>query len=325
MLTKTLHSFKANQITETEWDRPEMADDQIEIKTLLCGVCRSDVGSYARWEHMPYTDAENPNGKIGGFGHEGLGEVVRVGKKVTGVKVGDFVSTWSDPAYADYYYAKQNEFAIVPEASHKYILQPVACAINILHKTRLFQETMGYNEHPILLLGTGFMSIVIGQYCKANKIDLIVVGNSNKDIWNSMGYYLHSIEEVKNAYGPFKVIIDLTSKAEMYEVISKELAALEALICYAATPSKPVTTNFFENCWNCHTLIMPSPRNSDFGMIMEWTAKLVEMGVLNTDILWSAGYDRNDMKEVKKAFEDGKNRPNGYLRGFIYWDHNTTA
>lgn len=324
MLTKTLHSFKAKQITETEWNRPEMTDDQIEVKTIFCGVCRSDIGSYNRWEDMPCTSEDNPTG-IGHFGHEGLGEVTRVGKNITGVEIGDIVSTWSDPAYSDYYYAKQNEFAVVPEASHKYILQPVACAINILHKTRLFQDTMGYNEHPILLLGTGFMSIVIGQYCKANKLDLIVVGNSNKEIWSDMGYYLYSIEEVKKGFGPFKVIIDLTSKAEMYEVISKELAALEALICYAATPSKPVTTNFFENCWNCHTLIMPSPRNSDFGMIMEWTSKLVEMGVLNTDILWSAGYNRNDMKEVKKAFEDGTKRPAGYLRGFIYWDNNEKA
>lgn len=317
MLTKTLHSFKKKQITETEWDRPEMQDDQIEIQTLFCGVCRSDIGSYNRWEDMPCTSEENPTG-LGHFGHEGVSEVIRVGKNITGVKVGDIVATWSDPAYSDIYYAKQNEFVVVPEASPKYILQPVACAMNIFHKTRLHAEHMGYGDQPIVLLGTGFMSIVIGQYCKANKIDLRVVGNSNQKIWNDMGYSLYSLDDIKKE-GPYKVIIDLTSKAEMYDVISKELAALEALICYAATPSNPVTTNFFENCWNCHTLIMPSPRNSDFNLIMEWTAELITMGVLNTDILWSAGYDRRNIDEVKQAFEDGTNRPSGYLRGFIYF------
>lgn len=318
MLTKTLYSKTAFDISEIEYIRPEMSDNQIEIKTLFCGVCRSDIGSYARWEDMPPgSTPETPT-----FGHEGLGEVTRVGKNVTGVNVGDFVSTWSDPAYGDYYYAKQNEFVVVPEASHKYILQPVACAINILHKTILYRQAMGFDNEPILLLGSGFMSIVIGQYCKANNINLLVYGNSNKDIWKDMGYYLYSIEELKKDFEPFKVIIDLTSKAEMYEVITKELSGLESLICYAATPSKPITTNFFDNCWNCHTFIMPSPRNSDFNNIMKWTEELITKKVLNTEILWSAGYDRNNMDEVKKAFEDGVNRPAGYLRGYIYWESN---
>jgi D-arabinose 1-dehydrogenase-like Zn-dependent alcohol dehydrogenase len=315
MKIKTLHSFEANSIEEIIWDAPEMTDDQIKIKTLFCGVCRSDIGSYARWEDMPY------GGKVGGFGHEGLGEVVAVGSNVTGVKVGDFVSTWSDPAYAEYYYAKQNEFVVVPEASHKYILQPVACAMNILHKTQLFMNSMGYMNEPILLLGSGYMSIIIGQYCKSNDIDLRVVGGSNKDIWKSMGFNLYSIDEVRNSGKRFKVIIDLTSKADMYHVISKDLADIEALICYAATPEKEVHTNFFENCWNCHTLIMPSPRNLDFNEVMEWTRDLIEHGVLNPEMLWSQGYDRNDMNQVKQAFEDGKNRPAAYLRGYLFYEN----
>lgn len=318
---KTLHSFNANSIEETTWDAPEMSEDQIKIKTLFCGVCRSDVGSYARWEHMPYTDDQNPNGKIGGFGHEGLGEVVAIGKNVTGVKIGDFVSTWSDPAFADYYYAKQNEFVVVPEASHKYILQPVACAMNIFHKTQLFMNSMGYMNEPILLLGSGFMSIIIGQYCKSNDIDLRVVGNSNKDIWKSMGFTLYSMNEVKKSNRKFKVIIDLTSKEETFYTISKELADIEALICYAATPSTEVKTNFFDSCWNCHTLIMPSPRNLDFNEVMEWTRDLIDHGVLDPNILWSQGYSRNDMNEVKRAFEDGKNRPSGYLRGYLFYEN----
>lgn len=315
METKTLYSPSANEIKEITWDRPEMADDQIEIKTLFCGVCRSDIGSYARWEEMPPGSTErDPK-----FGHEGVGVVTKVGANVTGVKEGDYVSTWSDPAYSDYYYAKRNEFVVVPEASHKYILQPVACAMNIFHKTQLFMNSMGYQNEPILLLGTGFMSIVIGQYCANNNINLTVVGNSNKEIWNSMGYSLHSVNDIINNDYKYKVIIDLTSKAEMFDIITKQIAALEALICYAATPSKPVTTNFFDNCWNCHTLIMPSPRNNDFNEVMAWTRDVITYGILDVDKLWSKEYNRNDMNEVKQAFEDGKVRIKGYLRGYLSW------
>ena len=172
MKTKLLHSFEAKQIGEYEWEKPEITADEIEIKTLLCGICRSDIGSYNRFELMPYTDEANPNGKLGGFGHEGLGIVTKIGANITDVKVGEMVSTWGDPAFAYYYNVKKGEYAIVPEASPKYILQPTACSINIAIKTLLATAKLNDNLEPkILLLGSGFMSLVIGQYFLSQNID----------------------------------------------------------------------------------------------------------------------------------------------------------
>lgn len=313
MKVKLLHSYGKSDINEYEFYLPEMSADQIMIKTIMTGVCRSDV--------MAYSGNEDPM-PLGRFGHEGLGIVTAVGRKVKDVKVGDFVSTISDPAYADYYYATENELVVVPEASSKYILQPVACAMNIIHKTKLFMDRMGIpKDEPILLLGTGFMSMIIGQYCIKNGIVLDVVGKSNENIWaDTIGIatrykddILYSIE----ANEKYKVVIDLTSKAETFDDITKLYAAPEALICYASTPSTPVITNFFDNCWNCHTIILPSPRNLDFKKIMEWTRDLVDLGVIDPSKFWTRGYDRNNMEEVKAAFEDGKNRTKDYIRGYL--------
>lgn len=311
---RTLHSPSANIIENVMWDRPDMRSDQVEIQTKLCGVCRSDIGSYARWEAMPYATPEFPDGPIGTFGHEGLGVVTKVGSLITKTKVGDIVSTWSDPAYADSYYATENQLTVVPEISHEFILQPVACAINILHKTENMAATM-HGDCELLLLGTGFMSIIIGQYCKSNFIPLTVVGSSNKKIWDNLGYTLKTIDDIKPR--KFKAIIDLSSKAENFHIITKELADLEAVICYASTPTTPITTNFFENCWDCHTIIMPSPRNSDFSDMMELTRDAIIAEEINPGIIWSKQYDRNDIDKVKQAFEDGKNRPKDYLRGYL--------
>ena len=50
-------------------------------------------------------------------GHEGLGEVVKVGNEVTDARVGDIVATRGEsPAYADYYNAKSTEYVVVSEA-----------------------------------------------------------------------------------------------------------------------------------------------------------------------------------------------------------------
>lgn len=312
--TKTLHSFKADTIEEVEWDRPEMKDTQVEIKTLFCGVCRSDIGSYARWELMPYASEFNPDGVLGTFGHEAVGIVTAVGAYVTKTKIGDYVATWSDPGYAETYYATEKELTVIPEPDPKFILQPVACALNILFKTINAKSDPDYE---VLLVGTGFMSIIIGQYCKSNFIDLTVVGNSNRKIWEDLGYELQSMESIIDSDKKYTSIIDLSSKAENFDLITKHIAGLEAVICYASTPTTPITTNFFENCWNCHTIIMPSPRNSDFDEVMEETRDAIINDEIDPSIIWSKEYDRHNIDEVKQAFEDGKHRPPGYLRGYL--------
>lgn len=319
MQVNLLHSYGKRDIKEYEMELPEMSDDQIEIQTIFCGVCRSDIGAYMGWEHpMP----------LGQFGHEGLGKVVEKGKNVTGVEIGDIVATWSDPAYSDYYYAKQNEFVVIPEATPRYILQPAACAINIATKTLHWMKLMNlYHDvavsvnttrrqfDDILLLGSGFMSIVIGQYFKHLQVKVDVVGSSNSDLWNDISI-LKSLDTILESGKQYSAVIDLTSKGTNFPIITK-LTKPEGLICYAATPYDPVTTNFFENCWNCHTFIMPSPRNSDFNTMMALTRDLITNSIINTDFIWTKGYNRWDDDEVFEAFEDGANRTPEYVRGYL--------
>jgi len=322
MKTQLLHSFAAKEISQVEWEKPEITANEIEVQTIFCGICRSDIGSYNRWELMPYTDAENPNGRIGGFGHEGLGIVTKIGANITDVKVGDYVSTWGDPAFAYYYNIRKGEYAIVPEALPKYILQPTACSINIAVKTLLAAKNLNGVDNPqILLLGSGFMSLVIGQYFISQNISFDIVGSSNKSEWEKIGVTMKTIDEVSGgiyAGGRYDAIIDLTSKAENWHLIPQlDLLKPEGILCYASTPYTPVTTNFFEQCWNCYTIIMPSPRNSDFGNIMKLTAQLITEGRIDPTNYWTNSYDRNDMDSVKQGFEDGSNRTPEYIRGYL--------
>jgi D-arabinose 1-dehydrogenase-like Zn-dependent alcohol dehydrogenase len=308
---KTIHSFGANSIFEDDWVKPEINHLQIEVKTMMAGICRSDIGVYGGFEKaMPR----------GMFGHEGLGIVTKVGKFVHSVKEGDFVATISDPAYAEYYNATIGEFVKVPEIAPKYIIQPTACAINIINKTLSYKavniknKTLSYKakfqDSPILLLGSGFMSIIIGQWMSYIGQPLEVCGNNNKEIWSDMGYELKDINNLGKKYD---TVIDLTSKAQNFYRF-KDLVNIEGLICYAATPFEPVTTNFFDLCWNCNTIIMPSPRNIDFEDSMIQAVQLIEKGIIKPDILWTHAYKRS---EYKKAFEDGLGRIPGYFRGYF--------
>lgn len=301
-----LHSFGKGSLECREMDLRDPTPHEIEIETKMCGICRSDIGVYGGFEKpMPE----------GMFGHEGLGVVTKVGSAISDVKEGDFVATISDPAYCERYLAEPGQYVKVPEISPKYILQPTACAINILNETIRASQALNYEmirKKRKLLVGTGFMSIIMIEVMQNmwddNSFD--IVGSSNLEIWESMGVTPTIFSLLEHDYD---VIIDLSSKAENFDKITN-LADIEAVIAYAATPFTPVTTNFFENCWKCHNIIMPSPRNKRFHQNMELAAELVEDSIIDPGKLWTKGYR---FENAKEGFEDGLKRSNGYIRGYI--------
>jgi threonine dehydrogenase-like Zn-dependent dehydrogenase len=162
------------------------------------------------------------------------------------------------------------------------------------------------------------MSLVIGQYFIATNKSFDIVGSSNKDEWAKLGVTMKSVKDVTG--NQYDAVIDLTSKAENWNLITElKLLRPEGILCYASTPYTPVTTNFFEQCWNCFTIIMPSPRNSDFGDIMKLTANLIMAGHIDPTPYWTHAYDRRDIESVKLGFEEGSNRTPEYIRGFLVY------
>ena len=299
MKTNIIDSRGAEILTYHSFIKNDPADDEIEIKTEFCGICRSDIAVYAGWESpLPF----------GHFGHEGAGTVTKVGKCISSVQEGDFVATISDPAYGTFYNAKESEFVKIPELSSKYIIQPVACAINILNET-LFHARG--REDAICMFGTGFMSLIIGQYCKKNNIELIVVGSANQEMWSEIGYDLKTRDDVKKE--KFSVIMDLSSKAATFDLMC-DIIEIEGLMVMASTPFTPVTTNFFKNSWNCSNFIFPSPRNTRFRDMMSTTVGLMEDNIIQPENLWTRGYK---IDNAKQGFDDGTHRDKSYIRGFI--------
>ena len=98
---------------ETEFNVNKLEENEIQVKSVLTGVCRSDVDMMqGNFGPLPLSMQ----------GHEGLGEVIDKGGNVTDVEIGDFVATRGEPAYADIYNAKHREYVRVPSADPKYIL-----------------------------------------------------------------------------------------------------------------------------------------------------------------------------------------------------------
>jgi D-arabinose 1-dehydrogenase-like Zn-dependent alcohol dehydrogenase len=240
-------------------------------------------------------------------GHEGLGKVIGIGANIKGVNLGDFVATRGEPAYADIYNVRDREFVVVPEAHPRYILEPVACGINVVHQPiREIAERSGPGSR-LLILGSGFLAWIAYNTILLNHLDfeITVVGNSNKELW---GDKLSS-----NHNGVFDVIVDLSSKDDVFTMpIVNDMA----LVVFGA--QKQVSTDFSNLLWKACTMIFPSPRTEGFYQCMVDAEYWVTNGDIEVDSFWTRGYNRKI--EWQQAFADGKDRPSGYSRGYIKWD-----
>ena len=288
------------EFIESEYNIPPLNPDEICVRSVMTGVCRSDIdmmqGNFGPLPlHMQ--------------GHEGLGRVIGIGANVNDVKFGDYVATRGEPAYADIYNVRAGEYVVVPEAHPRYILEPVACGINVIHQPlREIAERAGPGKR-LLILGSGFLAWVAYNTILLNHLDfeITVVGSSNKELWGN---------KLSPSYnGQFDVVIDLSPKTDVF---SNDIVKNEALVVMGV--EKEITTSFGNLLWKACTMIFPSPRTDIFRLSMKDAAYWVEHGDIVVDTFWTKGYNRDT--EWPQAFRDGNNRPAGYSRGYIYWENN---
>ena len=288
------------EFIESEYNIPPLNPDEICVRSVMTGVCRSDIdmmqGNFGPLPlHMQ--------------GHEGLGRVIGIGANINDVKFGDYVATRGEPAYADIYNVRAGEYVVVPEAHPRYILEPVACGINVIHQPlREIAERAGPGQR-LLILGSGFLAWVAYNTILLNHLDfeITVVGSSNKELWGN---------KLSPSYnGQFDVVIDLSPKTDVF---SNDIVKNEALVVMGV--EKEITTSFGNLLWKACTMIFPSPRTDIFRLSMKDAAYWVEHGDIVVDTFWTKGYNRDT--EWQQAFRDGNNRPAGYSRGYIYWKNN---
>ena len=301
MKVRLLRTYGDGKFVEEEWTKPEPTDNEIEVKAVMTGVCRSDIDMMTgKFPTLP----AHMNG------HEGLGIVTRVGKNMLNVFEGDYVATRGEPAYADYYNVRKHEFISVPEAEPKYILEPVACGVNIIKQQ--IDMIAGKNHGRCLIIGSGFLAWVAYNTIKLEYIKfetLEVWGNSNKELWAKEGVLVS-----EPSLDQYDVIIDIR---EHDLVLKRNLLAPRGLWVIAAEKD-PITTTFGQLLWNANTIVMPSPRHPGFIESMSNARIWIQTNNLKVDSFWTKCYNRNT--EWQQAFEDGLNRPQGYSRGYIKWD-----
>ena len=264
MQSRILYTEGKGHFAEGTIDISDVTPNQIRVASKKTGVCRSDI--------------DMMNGNFGPLplnmqGHEGLGEVVEVGAQITDVKVGDYVATRGEPAYADFYNAEDGTYVKVPSLDPKYIVEPVACGLNVVMQEEAQFEARSNKDAKLCIIGSGFLAWVVYQYLNANyffKID--VIGKSNKELWG---------DKLKDNFdNDYDIVIDLNTRDEVFKM---DLLKPQGLIILGAEKTNSITTNFDKLLWNAVTVVFPSPRQKDFKRCMQTAVKMIESGQLNVD------------------------------------------
>ena len=292
-MTRCLQTTGQGYFEEVEYVMPTLTENEICVRAVMTGVCRSDI--------------DMMNGNFGPLplqmqGHEGLGQVIGIGANITDVNFGDIVATRGEPAYADFYNVRKDEYVQVPEAHPRYIIEPVACGINAVDAADCSRQD------KILIIGSGFLAWVayhtLTKFKHLENVD--VVGSSNIDLWGDR-LLLGTTES-------YDVVIDLSGKYSLGIDINLNNNALIVDAVGKAVSKEEAQAQL----WKAVTTIKPSPRNSNFHQCMKDAVWMIENGYLKVDSFWTKCYNRST--EWQQAFADGANRPSNYSRGYIKWD-----
>ena len=152
------------ELRERELD---LKEDEVLVKTHLAGICGSDKNLYRGVTKKAGgldTEMRKPFLYPFFFGHEGGGEVVEVGEKVTQLKVGQKVIAfaWID-TFSDYFVAKPEDLEVVPAGLDMNLAclgEPISCAMfSGMNSNVQFGDT-------VAIIGMGFAGQIIAQVCK---------------------------------------------------------------------------------------------------------------------------------------------------------------
>ena len=319
-MVKILHTSGNGVFEEAEFALGELDANDIHVRAVMTGVCRSDIAMM--------------NGDFGPLplhmqGHEGLAQVMAVGSGVSGVQPGDYVATRGEPAYADEYHVKSNQWVVVPAADPKWILEPVACGVNCVLQSRHAIDAMYAqirNNTPLpsleepwivrspraVIIGSGFLAkIVLRTFAILYPdISVDVIGKSNEEWFGDQGHSL-----LIDFDGTYDIVVDLK---EDDRVFNTDCINENAIIIMATEKPEGIDTTLANMLWKAVTMIFPSPRAPTFYEAMICARNWQLDGKLVLDNFWDRSYNRTT--EWQQAFEDANNRVGNYGRGYIQWD-----
>lgn len=295
-------------------------EGEIEVQALCGAFCTHEVSVYKG-------DLTYPSyPRI--MGHEAVHVVKRVGKGVTHVKEGDFVSCcWYHGQWANNIIGPAKTAYLLPEKLDdpaNWIIEPAASIVNAVSMMTILPG------ERVLLIGAGFMGLMMIQLMSGYPMAEFTVADmkqENLDLAKKFGAYEtvniaeDAGKETMARYNPghFDVVIDCTgSQGGLDEAV--RLCGDAGKIYLFGWHRTQRTIDFKVGHLRGQTIMHTSP-GADTGRAYErhWatTIELFKRGKIDLHPLITHRY-RTD--EVKRAMDESCVRGDGFIKSVIYLD-----
>jgi threonine dehydrogenase-like Zn-dependent dehydrogenase len=300
-------------------DPPDPGEGEVLIRVRGCGVCGSDMGP---WKGIPGLSYPM---QPGAPGHEVFGTVESLGPGVEGLAPGQAVTALTYRAYAELDIARADAIVPLPGSLAGRIVlgEPLACAVNILHRTGVREGDV------VVLLGTGFLGALLLQLLRRPGASRPrhVVAVSRRRIPSDLAERLGADEvltyedDVRSRIGAATggemadVVIEATGKQEPLDLGGDLTRVRGRLIVAGYHQDGPRTVNM--QLWNWRGIDVINAHERDPAIYrrgMEEGVRLLAEGGLDLEPLITHVFP---LADINQAFRTAEERPEGFLKSVV--------
>lgn len=305
----------------TERPRPDIASDEILVRSEVCGVCTSEVDMFeGKNESLEYPRF---------IGHEVSGVVEAVGDRVTNIEPGDRVAVYSEGGgYAEYTTVPAKwAVKLADETRFDHALgEPIACSVNGVRKAN-----PELND-SVALVGCGFMGLIMLQVFKARGAGRVIaidrrqsaldlaerLGASHTLLAEDADEVIAEVKSLTNGRGVdigveaagIQATLDLTSQIVRME------GKLE-VFGFHQGGLRQVDWAYWN--WMAFEIVNGHTRTQDVYVEgMRIGIRMIENGMLDMEPLVTHTYSLDD---INKGFEDASAKREGFVKGVISFEN----
>lgn len=285
---------------------PEPAADEVLVRVAACGVCGSDLNAWRGVAGIDYPSA------AGAPGHETLGEVLAVGREVSGVRPGETVTGLMWNGFAELVVARAQD--LVSVANDTLLLgEPLACAMNIVRRSSIRPGDR------IAIVGFGYLAALLVQLLPADVGGWVAVSRraDSRALAQRLGaeaaYDFSNVPS--DLWDGFPVVIEAAGVQQTLDYATWLTAYGGRLVVAGYHADGPRTVNMQSWNWKGIDLINAHERQSSVCVAalrdaLELSrARGLELASLHTHS-WS-------LDEAAEAFRYAEARPPGFVKGVV--------
>lgn len=307
---------EAEYMELTEMPIPEIKDDEMLIRMLVCGTCMSEYPDWKNGESI---------GKV--FGHEPVGVVVKTGAQIHRFKPGDRVTGLFENAFAEYTVSTEDLALLVPESlsDEEAIGEPWSCLVSGASRTDV---KIG---DTVAVVGCGYMGLGVMQLMRlkgAGKIIAIDIRKESLELAKRFGAdEIYTPDELPECYivdewndemfiRGVDVAVEVTGGAAGLELAGK-MVRPHGILSIVGYHQSGGQREIDMKLWNWKAITVINAHERRRKMQMEFMREAIFMFENKKIDVKPMMRHEYSFENINQAFKEMREKPEGYIKGYV--------